>query len=82
LDALPHGDQTHVGEKGVTLSGGQKARVALARAVYSAAEILLLDDIFSAVDLHVGEKIWLKCLKEFCGGRTIIMATHSQAFIP
>lgn len=44
------GDLTEIGEKGITLSGGQKARVALARAVYSRAKIVLMDDILSAVD--------------------------------
>ena len=57
---LPHRDQTLVGEKGVTLSGGQKARVGLARAVYADADVYLLDDPLSAVDTHVGMEIFDK----------------------
>jgi ABC-type bacteriocin/lantibiotic exporter with double-glycine peptidase domain len=52
LSLFEAGDLTEVGEKGLTLSGGQKARVALARAVYSTAEILLLDDILAALVNH------------------------------
>lgn len=50
---LPGGDQTEIGEKGINLSGGQKQRVSLARAVYSGADVFLLDDPLSAVDAHV-----------------------------
>lgn len=57
FNVLPDGDETVVGERGISLSGGQKARVALARAVYSRADILLLDDVLSAVDAHVGKHI-------------------------
>ncbi|POY70789.1 hypothetical protein BMF94_6201 [Rhodotorula taiwanensis] len=58
LKLLPHGDETEVGEKGISLSGGQKARVALARAVYARADIYLLDDPLSAVDAHVGRHLY------------------------
>ncbi|KAH7041035.1 P-loop containing nucleoside triphosphate hydrolase protein [Microdochium trichocladiopsis] len=54
---LPDGDETVVGERGISLSGGQKARVALARAVYARADVYLLDDVLSAVDSHVGKHI-------------------------
>ncbi|KAG7840075.1 hypothetical protein KL942_002874 [Ogataea angusta] len=57
LEILPDGDETLVGEKGISLSGGQKARLALARAVYMRADVYLLDDILSAVDVHVGQKL-------------------------
>lgn len=57
FNVLPDGDETVVGERGISLSGGQKARVALARAVYSRADVFLLDDVLSAVDAHVGKHI-------------------------
>lgn len=57
LDILPKGDKTIVGEKGISLSGGQKARLALARAVYARADVYLLDDPLSAVDEHVGKHL-------------------------
>ncbi|KAI6216879.1 Multidrug resistance-associated protein 1-like protein [Aphelenchoides fujianensis] len=58
LQSLPSGDLTEIGEKGINLSGGQKARVSLARAVYFQADFYVLDDPFSAVDAHVGEHLF------------------------
>ncbi|VDN33674.1 unnamed protein product [Gongylonema pulchrum] len=58
LATLPAGDQTEIGEKGINLSGGQKHRVSLARAVYADTDIVLLDDPLSAVDAHVGRHIF------------------------
>lgn len=55
---MPAGDQTEIGERGINLSGGQKLRVALARAVYSDLSLQLLDDPLSAVDQHVGKHIF------------------------
>lgn len=80
LAILPDGDDTQVGEKGISLSGGQKARLALARAVYARADIYLLDDILSAVDSHVGKKIISKVLAKPSGllsTKTIILSTNS-----
>ena len=62
LKLLSAGDQTEIGEKGITLSGGQKARVALARAVYHDASIYLLDDPIAAVDAHVGKSLFNNCI--------------------
>ena len=74
---LPDRDRTVVGENGTSLSGGQKARVALARALYSEAPLLLLDDIFSALDAKTAAGIWKHC---FCGdflkGRTVVLVTQ------
>ncbi|THH30400.1 hypothetical protein EUX98_g3808 [Antrodiella citrinella] len=74
------GDQTEVGEKGLTLSGGQKARVTLARAVYSSAKILLLDDVLAALDVHTAKGIVEKCFRgELLRDRTVILVTHNVA---
>ena len=55
---LPDGDHTMIGERGINLSGGQKARVALARAAYADADVYLIDDALSSVDAHVAKHIW------------------------
>ncbi|KAJ4308144.1 hypothetical protein N0V84_012274 [Fusarium piperis] len=82
LAVLTDGDMTELGANGVNLSGGQKWRVALARAVYSQAEILIMEDIFSAVDAHVGAWILTKCLMgEICQGRTRILVTHHLGLV-
>jgi ABC transporter len=60
--SLPAGDETELGERGINLSGGQKARLALARAAYSAAEVVLLDDPLSAVDPRVGRILFSECI--------------------
>lgn len=79
LNVLPDGDETVVGERGISLSGGQKARVALARAVYSRADIFLLDDVLSAVDAHVGKHITDEVLgpKGLLATKTRILATNA-----
>ncbi|VDC01967.1 unnamed protein product [Peniophora sp. CBMAI 1063] len=80
LELFEAGDSTEVGEKGLTLSGGQKARVTLARAVYSSADILLLDDVLAALDVHTARWIVDKCLKgDLVRGRTVILVTHNIA---
>ncbi|EIW78586.1 P-loop containing nucleoside triphosphate hydrolase protein [Coniophora puteana RWD-64-598 SS2] len=74
------GDQTEVGERGLTLSGGQKARVSLARAVYSSAEIILLDDVLAALDTHTAKWVVNECLGgDLVNGRTVILVTHNIA---
>ncbi|CAL6094608.1 Xenobiotic-transporting_ATPase / Multidrug resistance-associated protein [Hexamita inflata] len=79
---LPAGDQTEVGGKGVTLSGGQKARLSLARAIYSDANIYLLDDPLSAVDAHVGKTIWNDAILGYLKSRgaTVIIASHQTHY--
>ncbi|KAJ4476620.1 hypothetical protein J3R30DRAFT_3759412 [Lentinula aciculospora] len=74
------GDATEVGEKGLTLSGGQKARITLARAIYSRAEILLLDDVLAALDVHTARWIVDNCFAgDLMENRTIILVTHNIA---
>ncbi|KAF9017850.1 hypothetical protein BDZ89DRAFT_1094212 [Hymenopellis radicata] len=69
-----------VGEKGLTLSGGQKARITLARAIYSSASIILLDDVLAALDVHTSKWIIEKCFKgDLVKNRTIILVTHNIA---
>ncbi|KAK0480768.1 hypothetical protein IW261DRAFT_1474488 [Armillaria novae-zelandiae] len=80
LTLFDAGDQTEVGEKGLTLSGGQKARVTLARAIYSKADIILLDDVLAALDVHTSKWIIDKCFKgDLIKDRTVILVTHNIA---
>ena len=78
LQRFPDGDLTVVGERGTVLSGGQQARVELARAVYSNADIYLLDDPLSAVDLKVGHDIFEKCINGVLDNKTRLMITHNH----
>ncbi|NWU26130.1 MRP7 protein, partial [Dyaphorophyia castanea] len=76
LKILPAGDQTEVGENGVTLSGGQKARIALARAIYQEKEFYLLDDPLAAVDAGVANHIMQKCILGVLKHKTRVLCTH------
>ena len=81
IASFPKQDQTEIGQRGVILSGGQRARVSLARAIYSDADIYLLDDPLSAVDAQVGKHLFDKCIKEFLSGRVRILVTHQLKFL-
>ena len=81
LELLSFGDNTEIGERGVTLSGGQKQRLALARTCYKDADIYLFDDVLSAVDAHVGKHIMENCLLKYLDGKTRVLATHQLNFI-
>ncbi|CCE61636.1 hypothetical protein TPHA_0A05620 [Tetrapisispora phaffii CBS 4417] len=81
LDILPAGDKTEIGERGITLSGGQKARINLARCVYKEKDIYLLDDVLSAVDSRVGKHIMDECLTKLIGNKTRLLATHQLSLI-
>ena len=76
MDSLPSGVDTLVGEEGVQLSGGQKQRVSLARAVYSGAQVILMDDVLSALDAHVGHYVFESVICKQLQGKTRIMVTH------
>ncbi|KXS13313.1 multidrug resistance protein 3 [Gonapodya prolifera JEL478] len=81
---LPGGDQTEIGERGINLSGGQKQRVSLARAVYSRADVYLLDDPLSAVDSHVGRHIFENVVGKngLLATKTRLFVTHGIHFLP
>ena len=78
---LPKGDMTQIGERGVSLSGGQRARVNLARALYTDAEIYLLDDPLSAVDFQVGQEVLERCMYGFLSDRLRILVTHQLRYL-
>ncbi|KAK6706629.1 ABC transporter 7 [Fusarium graminearum] len=78
LQILDNGDETLVGEKGITLSGGQKQRISLARALYSNSAHLLLDDCLSAVDSHTAQWIFSNCIRgPLMKNRTCVLVTHN-----
>ena len=81
LELLVAGDETIIGDRGITLSGGQRARVSLARAVYSQADIFVLDDPLSAVDAEVANSIMQECIKGQLKGKTVVLATHQLQFL-
>ncbi|KAJ3326932.1 hypothetical protein HDU76_012496 [Blyttiomyces sp. JEL0837] len=82
LEILEGGDLTEIGEKGVNLSGGQKQRISLARAAYSPASIILLDDCLSAVDAPTARHLLRKCiLGPLMTGRTRILVTHAANLV-
>lgn len=77
VKTMENGDLAEIGARGINLSGGQRLRLSLARALYSRAEILVIDDVFSAVDAHVGRHILENALTgELIKDRTCIVATH------
>lgn len=84
LAVLPAGDMTEIGERGINLSGGQKARVSLARALYSKdTRLVLMDDPLSAVDAHVGDHIFSNAIDgPISKGMTRILVTHHVHLLP
>ena len=76
LDMLPNGDMTEIGERGITVSGGQKQRLNIARAIYFNSDIILMDDPLSAVDAHVGRHIFDNAICGLLKNKCRILATH------
>uniref|UniRef100_A0A8C3DMH5 Multidrug resistance-associated protein 4 n=1 Tax=Corvus moneduloides TaxID=1196302 RepID=A0A8C3DMH5_CORMO len=76
-----NGDLTVIGDRGATLSGGQKARVNLARAVYQDADIYLLDDPLSAVDAEVGRHLFEKCICQALHQKISVLVTHQLQYL-
>ena len=81
LKMFPKGDLTQIGERGISLSGGQQARISLARAVYTEADIYLLDDTLSAVDSKVGQHIFQNCFSGILANRLRILVTHQVQYL-
>jgi ATP-binding cassette subfamily C (CFTR/MRP) protein 4 len=84
LEQWPDYDLTEIGERGVSISGGQKARISLARAVYSDASIYLLDDPLSACDAKVGKDLFFNCIVASLKSRSkaVVLATHQLQYLP
>ncbi|KAJ8870929.1 hypothetical protein PR048_027231 [Dryococelus australis] len=81
FELLPYGDRTVVGERGISFSGGQRARINLARAVYKQADIYIMDDPLSAVDAHVGRHLFENCICGFLKDKIRILVTHQLQFL-
>ncbi|VVC46074.1 ABC transporter type 1, transmembrane domain,ABC transporter-like,P-loop containing nucleoside triphosphate [Cinara cedri] len=81
FEQFPHGDRTIIGERGVSLSGGQKSRINLARAVYKPADIYLLDDPLFAVNTNIGKHLFEKCIKGYLKKRICILITHQIQYL-
>ena len=83
IQSLKGGEFAEIGEKGINLSGGQKQRISLARALYQEADVYLIDDSLSALDPHVGRKIFenviIKQLVQ--NGKTVVLTTHVLTFL-
>ncbi|KAI8895406.1 P-loop containing nucleoside triphosphate hydrolase protein [Globomyces pollinis-pini] len=82
LELFPSGVMTEIGEKGVNMSGGQKARIAVARAMYRAPEVILLDDPLSALDAHVGSFLFKEAVLKYLKEKTVVVVTHQLHFLP
>ena len=81
LQQLVNGLDTEIGERGVNISGGQRARISLARACYSNADIYLLDDPLSAVDPHVGKNLFSLCLRGMLREKAVLLVTHQVSYL-
>ncbi|XP_074034740.1 ATP-binding cassette sub-family C member 4 isoform X2 [Leptinotarsa decemlineata] len=81
FDQFPEGDKSIVGERGVSLSGGQRARINFARAIYRKADVYLMDDPLSAVDTQVGRSLFDECIIKHLGGKTRILVTHQLQYL-
>ncbi|CAA6672830.1 unnamed protein product [Spirodela intermedia] len=81
IDSFDHGDLTEIGQRGLNMSGGQKQRIQLARAVYSDADVFLLDDPFSAVDAHTAAVLFNDCVLTALRSKTVVLVTHQIEFL-
>ena len=81
LLTLPKGDRTEIGEKGLNLSGGQKARISIARAIYSDSDIYIFDDPLSALDAYVGMNLFKEVFDDYLKEKTFIISTHALQYL-
>ena len=81
IKIFPEGDKTKIGDKGVTLSGGQRSRISLARALYSESDIYLLDDPFSGLDIKTSKYIFENVFKDMLKNKTIMLVTHQVGYL-
>lgn len=82
LASIPASDLTEIGERSVSLSGGQKARLSLARSIYFNTGLEVMDAQLSAGDAHIGKRIWKQCVLGELKGRTRVIATHQLHVLP
>ncbi|XP_037030674.1 probable multidrug resistance-associated protein lethal(2)03659 isoform X2 [Bradysia coprophila] len=80
IERMPRKDLTLVGECGFTLSGGQRSRISIARAVYQNADIYIFDDVLAAVNFKIGKYIVQHCVQEYLTGRTRIIVTNELQY--
>ncbi|KRZ40876.1 Multidrug resistance-associated protein 5, partial [Trichinella pseudospiralis] len=81
IKTFPAGDRTEVGERGATLSGGQKARLSLARAIYHQKDIYLLDNVLTALDYNVASRVLKEAIQEHLSGKTVLLISSSVQFL-
>ena len=81
LATFPRGDQTEIGSKGINLSGGQKQRISIARALYSDADLYVIDDCLSALDPAVGKLIFTNVIVGSLSHKTRVFVTHGMNFL-
>ena len=81
LKVLQGGDMCEIGDRGINVSGGQKARISLARCCYSDSDIVVMDDPIAAVDSHVGKALFHKCIAKYLEGRTRILVTNATQYL-
>ncbi|GJM98166.1 hypothetical protein PR202_ga15151 [Eleusine coracana subsp. coracana] len=81
IENFDHGDLTEIGQRGLNMSGGQKQRIQLARAVYSDADVYLLDDPFSAVDAHTAAVLFYDCVMTALAEKAVVLVTHQVEFL-
>ncbi|TPX49645.1 hypothetical protein SeMB42_g02545 [Synchytrium endobioticum] len=81
FEQFENGDQSEIGERGINLSGGQKARISLAKAAYSYAKVILLDDVLSAVDAPTARHLVTEAICGLLAGRSVILVSHAVPLV-